>query len=115
MNFTRFEKARIISARALQISFGAPALVKATGHSEPYDISVDEYNKGTLPLTVFRDRVFLRFKPVDAKDMEEETKKFKKKESTEVKETEDKKPAKEKKAAAAKTEKKKKKIKKSDE
>lgn len=112
MNFTRFEKARIISARALQISFGAPALVKATGQSEPYDISVDEYNKGTLPLTVFRDRVFLRFKPVDAKGIEEETKKVKKKESTEVKETEDKKPVKGKKAAAVKTEKKKKETKK---
>ncbi|MDR0778648.1 MAG: DNA-directed RNA polymerase subunit K, partial [Methanomassiliicoccaceae archaeon] len=27
MKYTRFEKARIIGARALQISFGAPVLV----------------------------------------------------------------------------------------
>lgn len=50
---TRFEKTRIISARALQISIGAPVLIK-THHVDPKKIAKEEFEKGVLPITVRR-------------------------------------------------------------
>ena len=41
---TRFEKARIVGARALQISMGAPILVDAEENTNPIDIAVTELN-----------------------------------------------------------------------
>jgi DNA-directed RNA polymerase subunit K len=51
---TRFEKARVISARALQISMGAPILIKTKLH-DPKDISMAEFEKNVLPITVKRN------------------------------------------------------------
>ncbi|MCX8171992.1 MAG: DNA-directed RNA polymerase subunit K [Archaeoglobaceae archaeon] len=51
--YTRFEKARIIGARALQISMGAPILIN-TDKSEPIDIALEEFEKGVIPITVKR-------------------------------------------------------------
>lgn len=51
--FNRYEKARILGARALQISFGAPVLVD-TDQSEPILIAAQEYDAGVLPFTVHR-------------------------------------------------------------
>ena len=50
---TRFEKARIISARALQISMGAPVLIKTDMH-DPKGTAKLEFDKGILPITVKR-------------------------------------------------------------
>ncbi len=50
---TRFEKTRIISARTLQISMGAPILVKTTEH-DPKAIARLEFDAGVLPITVKR-------------------------------------------------------------
>ena len=50
---TRFEKTRIISARALQISMGAPLLIK-TVSSDPRTIAAEEFLKDVLPITVTR-------------------------------------------------------------
>ncbi len=50
---TRFEVTRIVSARALQISMGAPILIR-TKLKEPKDIAYEEYNRGVLPITVIR-------------------------------------------------------------
>lgn len=50
---TRFEKTRIISARALQISMGAPILLRTELHN-PKDIAKLEFDKGILPITVKR-------------------------------------------------------------
>jgi len=50
---TRFEKTRIISARALQISMGAPVLIK-TELSVPRRIAMEEFEKGVLPITIKR-------------------------------------------------------------
>ena len=50
---TRFERTRIISARALQISMGAPILVK-TSKSSPIHIAKDEFEKNVLPITIRR-------------------------------------------------------------
>jgi len=51
---TRFEKARIVGARALQISMGAPILVDAEENTNPIDIAVTELDCGILPITIRR-------------------------------------------------------------
>jgi DNA-directed RNA polymerase I, II, and III subunit RPABC2 len=52
---TRFERARIVGARALQVSLGAPILVEIPDEvSDPIDISILELQKGVLPMTVRR-------------------------------------------------------------
>jgi DNA-directed RNA polymerase subunit K len=56
MKYTRFEKARIIGARALQISFGAPVLTDYPENMlDPIDIAMLEYEKGLVPITVIRN------------------------------------------------------------
>jgi len=56
LKYTRFEKARIIGARALQISLGAPILVDAPEDIiDPISISIMEYEKGVVPMTVKRE------------------------------------------------------------
>jgi len=53
---TRFERARVVSARSLQISMGAPILLKSVGTlKEPYEIAVKELQKGKIPLTIIRE------------------------------------------------------------
>jgi len=52
---TRFEKARIVGARALQIAMGAPLLIKPPEKlSNPIDIALEELNRGVLPITIRR-------------------------------------------------------------
>ena len=49
----RYEKARIIGARALQVAYGAPVLID-TGQTEPILIAAEEYDDNVLPFTVRR-------------------------------------------------------------
>ena len=51
--YTRYERARIIGARALQISMGAPILVTTT-RSDPLEIAIEEFDNNTIPITVKR-------------------------------------------------------------
>ncbi|QSG01902.1 DNA-directed RNA polymerase subunit K [Natranaeroarchaeum sulfidigenes] len=51
--YTRYEKARILGARALQVSYGAPVLVE-TDQAEPILIAAEEYDANALPFTVNR-------------------------------------------------------------
>ncbi len=52
---TRYERARIISARALQLSMGAPPLIDISGiPKDPMIIAEKEFEKGVLPITVAR-------------------------------------------------------------
>jgi DNA-directed RNA polymerase subunit K len=57
---TKFEKARLIGARALQISMGAPFLVKLTAKQleelkyNPVEIAKLEFEEGVLPIEVRR-------------------------------------------------------------
>ena len=54
---TRFEKARIIGARALQISYGAPVLVDYPENMlDPIDIAMLEYDADLIPITVVRNQ-----------------------------------------------------------
>lgn len=58
IRYTRFERARIIGARALQISMGAPILVEVpSGMIDPVDISMLEFSKDLIPMTVRRKRL----------------------------------------------------------
>ncbi|PYZ02533.1 DNA-directed RNA polymerase subunit K [Halogeometricum sp. wsp3] len=50
---SRYEKARILGARALQLAYGAPVLLE-TDHTEPMLIAAEEYDAGVLPFTVNR-------------------------------------------------------------
>jgi len=50
---TRFERARVIGARALQISMGAPPIVEVPGRT-PLEIATNELNAGVLPMTIRR-------------------------------------------------------------
>ncbi|AGB16345.1 DNA-directed RNA polymerase, subunit K/omega [Halovivax ruber XH-70] len=51
--YNRYEKARILGARALQVSYGAPVLIE-TDRTEPILIAAEEYDEGVLPFTVNR-------------------------------------------------------------
>ena len=52
-NYTRFERARIIGARALQISRGAPIAVK-TDLKDPVEIAKLEFDEGKIPMDIKR-------------------------------------------------------------
>ena len=60
INFTKYEIARMIGSRALQISMGAPFLVKLSEEDlskinfDPIEISMLEFNEKVLPITVRR-------------------------------------------------------------
>lgn len=57
---TKYEKARIIGSRALQISMGAPFLIKLTKKQleeiryNPIEIAKMEYEQGVIPMQVKR-------------------------------------------------------------
>ncbi len=56
MNYTRFEKARIIGARALQLAYGAPPLIEVpNGITEPLQLAEIEFDKGVIPIVVLRE------------------------------------------------------------
>lgn len=50
---TKFEKIRMISARALQIAAGAPPLIE-TDEIDPIKIAKAEFEAGVIPLVVRR-------------------------------------------------------------
>ncbi|MFC6872705.1 MULTISPECIES: DNA-directed RNA polymerase subunit K [Halobellus] len=54
VHYNRYEKARILGARALQVSYGAPVLID-TDQSEPILVAAEEYDAGVLPFTVNRE------------------------------------------------------------
>ena len=52
--YTRFERARIVGARALQIAMGAPVLIEDDGRLDPLNIAIKELKAGVIPITVKR-------------------------------------------------------------
>ncbi|KAF5436562.1 DNA-directed RNA polymerase subunit K [Candidatus Methanophagaceae archaeon] len=52
--YTKYETARIIGARALQIAAGAPVLVE-TDEIDSIEIAMLEFDKGVIPITVKRE------------------------------------------------------------
>ncbi len=59
-NFTKYEKARMIGSRALQLSMGAPFLIKLNEKEleaisyDVIEIALKEYEEQVLPITVRR-------------------------------------------------------------
>ena len=54
-HYTRFERARILGARALQISLGAPILTDVpTELIDPVEIAEREFEAAMIPITVRR-------------------------------------------------------------
>ncbi len=59
-DYTKYEKARMIGSRALQIAMGAPFLVKLDDKSlkgleyNPIRIAKKEFDEGLLPITIRR-------------------------------------------------------------
>lgn len=55
-DYTRFEKARIIGARALQLAYGAPPLIKVPADMvNPLDLAELEFEKSVIPITILKE------------------------------------------------------------
>jgi len=58
--FTKYEKARMVGSRALQIAIGAPFLIKLTEKElekigyNPVEIAKMEFKEGVIPITIRR-------------------------------------------------------------
>lgn len=55
MKLTRFEETRLISARALQLSLGAPPLIKPAKELSMFELAREELKQQVLPLAVIRE------------------------------------------------------------
>ncbi|KAF7587538.1 DNA-directed RNA polymerases I II and III subunit RPABC2 [Aspergillus hancockii] len=51
---TKYERARVLGTRALQISMNAPVLVDLEGETDPLQIAMKELNQKKIPLIVRR-------------------------------------------------------------
>lgn len=51
---TKYERARILGTRALQISMNAPVLVDLEGETDPLQIAIKELREKKIPLIVRR-------------------------------------------------------------
>lgn len=60
INYTKYERARLVGSRALQLSMGAPFLVKLNEEDlekmkyNPIEIAKLELKEGVLPITIKR-------------------------------------------------------------
>ena len=54
MEYSRFEEARIVGARALQLAMGAPPLTKPEKGDSALDIAGKEFDAGKIPITVLK-------------------------------------------------------------
>lgn len=60
IKYTKYEKARMLGSRALQIAMGAPFLVKITEEDlkrmcyNPLEVAKLEFEQGVIPITVRR-------------------------------------------------------------
>lgn len=55
MEYTRFEKARVVGARALQLAMGAPPLVDSKGVVKCLEIAMREFADGCIPITILKE------------------------------------------------------------
>lgn len=53
--YTRYEIARLIGARTLQLSYGAPPLVPVVEGDDAISIAKREFVEGVIPLTVYKN------------------------------------------------------------
>ena len=52
MEYTRYERARVLGARSLQLQMGAPAFVDHEEDYSPLEIAQRELENDSLPITV---------------------------------------------------------------
>lgn len=55
MDLTKYEVARIIGARALQLSAGAPPMIKIVGSKTFMEVAQGELEKGVMPLAILKE------------------------------------------------------------
>jgi len=59
-NYTKYEKARMVGSRALQLAMGAPPLLKLAEEDlqkinfNPIRLALKEFEEGIIPLTIKR-------------------------------------------------------------
>ena len=51
---TKYEKARVLGTRALQISMGAPIMIETIGETDPLEIAMKELRERKIPMIVRR-------------------------------------------------------------
>ena len=51
---TKYEKARVLGTRALQISKNAPLMIQPAGESDPYKLAERELNERKIPFIIRR-------------------------------------------------------------
>lgn len=56
MELTKYEVARIIGARSLQLSAGAPPMLKVDVNTSFKDVSKIELDKNVIPLVVLKEK-----------------------------------------------------------
>jgi DNA-directed RNA polymerase I, II, and III subunit RPABC2 len=66
---TKYERARLLGTRALQISMGAPVAVDPQGETDPIVIAELELNNGSLPLIIRRFLPNNEFEDVDVRTL----------------------------------------------
>jgi DNA-directed RNA polymerase subunit K/omega len=54
-HLTRFEVARLVGARSLQIALGAPILIKAGEMTSSIDLAKEEFRNKIIPITIKRE------------------------------------------------------------
>ncbi|MBN2111775.1 DNA-directed RNA polymerase subunit K [Candidatus Woesearchaeota archaeon] len=75
--YTKYEKARMLGSRALQIAMGAPFLVKLSESDlekigyNPVEIAKIEFSEGVLPITVRRPLPGEKFQEDEGEQAEE--------------------------------------------
>lgn len=75
-NYTKYEKARMLGSRALQIAMGAPFLIKLSEDDlkkigyNPVEIAKIEFREGVLPITVRRPLPGEKLKQEQAEEKE---------------------------------------------
>jgi DNA-directed RNA polymerase subunit K len=63
IQYTKYERARMVGSRALQLSMGAPFLLKLSKEEleqlkfNPIEIAIREFDDGVLPITVKRPAI----------------------------------------------------------
>ena len=66
---TKYEKARLIGTRALQISMGAPVAIDVQGATDPVVIAEMELNAGQMPLIIRRYLPNNQYEDVDVRSL----------------------------------------------
>ncbi len=75
--YTKYEQARIIGARALQISMGAPFMIKLTDEDlkkigyNPLEVAKLEFKQGLIPIKIKREMPDMVKKEVTSKPFDQ--------------------------------------------